>query len=77
MKAIQVTFDEALLEELDASDEVRRHGRSAVLRRAVREYLGRKRRHVIADSYRRAYQDDPKLGRGFDGWEDQGEWPSD
>jgi metal-responsive CopG/Arc/MetJ family transcriptional regulator len=36
MKAIQVTFDERLLCQFDADDEVRRDGRSAVLRRAVR-----------------------------------------
>ena len=31
MKAIQVMFDETLLARLDASEEVRREGRSAVL----------------------------------------------
>ena len=39
MKAIQITFDETLLEELDATEEVRQDGRSAVFRRAIKEYL--------------------------------------
>jgi metal-responsive CopG/Arc/MetJ family transcriptional regulator len=77
MKAIQITFDEALLEELDATEEVRRHGRSAVLRRAVAEYLRRRRRYAVAESYRRAYGKEPGLGKEFEDWEDQGTWPDE
>jgi hypothetical protein len=39
MRAIQITVDERLLAALDADEEVRRLGRSAVLRRAAIEYL--------------------------------------
>jgi metal-responsive CopG/Arc/MetJ family transcriptional regulator len=77
MKAIQITFDEALLAKLDATEEVRREGRSAVLRRAVADYLKRRRRWEIAESYRRAYGSDPYLGDELDGWEDQGQWPAE
>jgi len=77
MKAIQITFDEGLLAELDATEEVRRDGRSAVLRRAAREYLRQKRRHAIAERYQRAYGSDAGLGDKFAGWEDQGPWPSE
>lgn len=76
MKAIRVTFDEALLAELDADEEVRREGRSAVLRRAVAEYLSRRRRQEIADSYARTYRSGQGLGEEFAGWEEQGEWPA-
>ena len=76
MKAIQVSFDETLLEELDATEEAKRDGRSAVLRRATAEYLRRHRRDEIAESYRRAY-DSPGLGDELEGWEDQGTWPSE
>jgi metal-responsive CopG/Arc/MetJ family transcriptional regulator len=75
MKAIQITFDEGLLAELDATEEVRREGRSAVLRKAVAAYLRQRRRHIVAESYRRAYGDDRGLGDEFEGWEDQGRWP--
>jgi len=37
MRAIQITLDERLLADLDADDEVKRDGRSAVLRRAVEQ----------------------------------------
>ena len=77
MKAIQATFDEQLLEELDESEEVKRHGRSAVLRRAAQEYLRRSRRRSIAEQYRKAYAGANSLGTEFEGWEEQGEWPLD
>ena len=74
MKAIQVTFDERLLARLDRDEEVRRDGRSAVLRRAVDQYLSRRRSDRIAAAYRKAY-----AGRAADndlaGWEDEGAWP--
>ncbi|MGH9319799.1 MAG: ribbon-helix-helix protein, CopG family [Vicinamibacteria bacterium] len=46
MKPVQVLIDEPLLAPLDADEEVRRDGRSAVLRRAIREYLRRRRRQI-------------------------------
>ena len=48
MKSIQVTFDEALLERLDAHPAVRERGRSAVLREAAAAYLARKDAEDIA-----------------------------
>lgn len=76
MKAIQVTLDAALLAKLDADEEVRREGRSAVLRRAAEEYLQRRRRRAIADQYAKAYGASPDLGAEFSGWEDEGAWPA-
>lgn len=74
MKAIQVSFDERLLLKLDADEEVRRDGRSAVLRRAVELYLAHRRERRVAAAYRSAYG-----GSGADsdlaGWEDEGIWP--
>ena len=79
MKAIQVSFDERLLAELDATEEVRKVGRSAVLRRAVDEYLRRRRGRTIAASYTRAYggRKEEHLGKEFAGWEEQGRWPNE
>jgi len=68
-------FDEELLTRLDTDQEVRKEGRSAVLRRAVVEYLERRRREAIAEQYRQAYGDGQGLGEELEGWEDQGEWP--
>jgi metal-responsive CopG/Arc/MetJ family transcriptional regulator len=76
MKPIQVMMDEALLRRLDGDSEVKRDGRSAVLRRAAAEYLRRRARARIADAYRRAYAVDAGLGPEFTGWEDEGSWPA-
>jgi metal-responsive CopG/Arc/MetJ family transcriptional regulator len=73
MRAIQITVDERLLAELDADEEVKREGRSAVLRRAAFQYLRCKRRDEIAQAYQRAYG---KAGAPeFEGWTDAGVWP--
>jgi len=68
-------FDERLLARLDATDEVQKDGRSAVLRRAAADYLLRRRRFTIAESYRQAYGADEGLGADFPAWDEQGEWP--
>lgn len=74
MKAVQVMLEETLLERLDATEEVQREGRSAVLRRALGEYLERRRELMIRERYKRAYGNDG-LGQEYAGWEDQGVWP--
>ncbi len=77
MKTIQVMIDEVLLKRLDADDEVRKHGRSAVLRRAAEAYLRRARARRIAEKYRSAYGGDKPLGDDFAGWESEGVWPEE
>lgn len=77
MKPVQVMFDERLLAELDADEEVRKLGRSAVLRRLVNDYLKRKGESAIDARYRRGYRDKDGLGSEFDGWEEEGVWPAD
>ncbi len=77
MKSIQVLFDEALLKRLDADDEVRKHGRSAVLRRAADAYLRRARARRITERYRCAYGGGKPLGDDFAGWESEGVWPEE
>ena len=77
MKAIQITFDEALLERLDRHPNVRRRGRSAVLREAAVEYLKRREAEEIAQRYRAGYRDTIDLEDDLDGWSDEGAWPED
>lgn len=69
MRAIQITFDETLLEQLDADEEVKEQGRSAVLRRLAEEFLKRKRESAIDAQYRGGYADFDGLGSEFEGWE--------
>ncbi len=68
MKAIQVTFDEALLERLDRHPAVRERGRSAVLRQAAAEYLKRRDAEEIARRYRAGYRDPSALDDELEGW---------
>ncbi|MYD94177.1 MAG: ribbon-helix-helix protein, CopG family [Chloroflexi bacterium] len=77
MKAVQVTFDEALLERLDRDPAVRERGRSAVLREAAAAYLVRKEADVISDRYRAGYGDRVELDAELDGWAGEGAWPLD
>ncbi len=77
MKAIQVMFDEDLLAQLDADEDVKKKGRSAVLREAAAAYLERRRRALIADGYQSAYAGQEGIGAEFEGWEEEGEWPSE
>lgn len=69
--------DEGLLGRLDATEEVQKEGRSAVLRRAVEAYLRQRMRASIVTQYRKAYRGDKGLGKEFAGWEGQGAWPDE
>lgn len=77
MKPIQVLIDEPLLKRLDADDEVKRVGRSKVLRRAAAEYLKRSARRRISEAYRRGYSGGEGLGSDWAGWENEGVWPEE
>ena len=68
MKAIQVSFEEALLDKLDRDPEVRRRGRSAVLREAARVYLRRREAEEVASRYRAGYRDISALDDELEGW---------
>ena len=76
MKAIQVTLDEPLLRRLDARDETRRTGRSAVIRRALLSYLKQARSEEIDEQIRRGYAKHP-LDRELQGWTGESVWPDE
>jgi hypothetical protein len=76
MKAIQVTVDERLLKSLDASAAAKRDGRSAVIRRALAQYLARRRSAELDERIRRAYGKTP-VDPELEGWEQEGTWPSE
>jgi metal-responsive CopG/Arc/MetJ family transcriptional regulator len=77
MKHVQILIDEPLLKRLDADPEVRKLGRSEVLRRAAFDYLKRKRARHIREAYTRAYAKGRGLGAEFSDWERQGVWPEE
>ncbi len=70
-------MEEKLLRKLDATEEVKREGRSAVLRRAVKEYLKRKEDDEIDAQYERAFRALPPQPGEFDGWKEAQVWPED
>lgn len=74
MKVIQVSMDERLLAAADADPEVKRLGRSAVLRKALFDYLRRKRRAEISAAYARAYA---KPVPELEDWTEEGVWPTE
>jgi uncharacterized protein involved in exopolysaccharide biosynthesis len=76
MKAIQITFDERLLEKLGNDEEVKQEGRSAVIRRAVADSLRAKRQATIAAAYRRAYGKQPAES-DLSEWAEKGVWPDE
>lgn len=77
MKAIQITVDEELLKAVDATEEARTKGRSALFRKAAAQYLRQRRNKQIAAAYARGYADGIGLGKEWEGWEDEGEWPQE
>lgn len=77
MKAIQVTFDEALLARLDRHALVRERSRSAVLREAAAAFLKREEAEEIDRKYREGYADGSGLDRELKEWAAQGAWPEE
>ena len=76
MKAIQVTFDEELLEQLDERPEVREQGRSRILREMTAAYLAEKRSEDIAREYRDGYTKYPQTDEEIE-WAGHGVWPEE
>ena len=72
MKVVQVSLDETLLEQPDASSQVRERGRSAIVRDALRAWLAIQREEPIAAAYARAYRKDGGIDDEFPGWATQG-----
>lgn len=65
------------LARLDQDEEVKRDGRSAVLRRAADQYLRQRKTREVSAAYRRAYAGRATLGAEFDGWAGEGAWPAE
>lgn len=74
MKAIQVTFDEALLARLDRHALARERSRSAVLREAAAAFLKRAEADEIDRKYREGYADAAGLDCELKEWAAQGVW---
>ena len=76
MKPVQVLFDENLLAELDTDDEVKRLGRSRVLRDLVASYLDERRQAILDSQYVAGYGGGSQVCEELDGWDEEGVWPA-
>ncbi len=76
-KAIQVSFDEALLKRLDRHRAIRHQSRSAVLRDAAADYLRRQEDAEIDRRYAVGYGNTELLQTELRDWEHEGVWPQD
>lgn len=77
MKPVQVLFDEELLEELDADEQVQREGRSQVLRRLAAAYLRQRREAALDARYVAGYGSGGQVSEELEGWGEEGVWPED
>jgi metal-responsive CopG/Arc/MetJ family transcriptional regulator len=75
MKPVQILIDEELLAGLDQDEEVRRGGRSKVLRGLIAAYLDSRREARLDLQYRRGYGDSLGVSEELDGWDEEGSWP--
>jgi len=77
MKPVQVLIDEELLAGLDADEEVRRIGRSKVLRGLIATYLESRREARLDLQYRQGYGKTLQVSEELDGWDEEGSWPEE
>ena len=76
MKPIQVLMDDKTLQAFDQDEEVKRKGRSQVIRRLTAEYLKRKEAREISARYKKAYGGaGTEIQEELDDWEEEGVWP--
>jgi metal-responsive CopG/Arc/MetJ family transcriptional regulator len=76
MKTVQMTLEEALVEEVDRAAEALGTTRSAFTREALREALTRRRELELERRHRAGYAAKPVEPGEFDVWEDEQVWPS-
>ncbi|HSN54841.1 MAG TPA: hypothetical protein VLT32_09215 [Candidatus Sulfomarinibacteraceae bacterium] len=77
MKPVQILMDEELLAGLDGDEEVRRSGRSKVLRGLVAAYLESRREARLDEQYRQGYGDALQVSEELDGWDEEGSRPGE
>lgn len=77
MKPVQVLFDEDLLADLDADEQVQSVGRSKVLRELAASYLRRRREAALDARYVAGYGGDSRVSEELEGLAGEGVWPDD
>ena len=75
MKAIQIVLEEPLLRAVDKEARRSKVNRSALVREALREHLGRRRIHELEQRDRAGYQKSPATE--FAPWHRLASWPDE
>jgi metal-responsive CopG/Arc/MetJ family transcriptional regulator len=75
MHTIQVVLDTKLLKATDTAAKRRRVNRSALIRQALQEHLGRLRLMDLEERDRRGYQAQPQRVEEYLPWEETAAWP--
>ncbi len=74
MRTVQMTLDEELLASVDEAAKKLKTTRSAFMRRALREALGRFTTRELEQKHRRGYERQPVRKGEFDVWEKEQAW---
>lgn len=77
METIQVVLDAKLLKAADAAAKRQKVNRSELVRRALREHLGRLRAVDLEERDRRGYQAHPQRIEEYRPWEEAAAWPEE
>jgi metal-responsive CopG/Arc/MetJ family transcriptional regulator len=75
MKTVQMTLDEALVEDVDRAATALGTTRSAFTRDALRTALARLRRQELEERHRAGYERQPVQPGEFSDWNDDQVWP--
>jgi metal-responsive CopG/Arc/MetJ family transcriptional regulator len=75
MKTVQMTLDEALVDEVDRTVEALGTSRSAFTREALRAALARRHELELERRHRAGYEAKPVAAGELDAWEDEQVWP--
>jgi metal-responsive CopG/Arc/MetJ family transcriptional regulator len=75
MKTVQMTLDEALVEQVDRAAQTLGTTRSAFTRDALRAALVGLKEHELERRHRAGYERHPVRPGEFSDWEDEQVWP--
>jgi hypothetical protein len=76
METIQVVVDSKLLQATDRAARRTKLNRSALIRAALREHLGRLETRELEERDRKGYEMGRQRGDDLSGWESEAAWPS-
>jgi metal-responsive CopG/Arc/MetJ family transcriptional regulator len=77
VETIQVVLDAKLLKAADIAAKRQKVNRSALIRQALQEHLGRLHMVDLEERDRRGYQAQPQRTQEYRPWEETAAWPED